>query len=113
MTPPQIPIAFILEYGFAALANAKDLLDAARVLHQDGKFGTAMSLAISSREEQGKFMQVMFAVLGTKGPTITKLAGSWPPSAETVGRPFARQCRRDGGLVAGADRLERIPCGFR
>lgn len=52
----------------AAYLNSKSLVDAAAVLHSAGCFGPALSLAISAREEMGKFYMALLVAVGRTSP---------------------------------------------
>jgi len=57
------------QYAFSAFENGRKLLDGARTLQDRGLYGPARSLAISSREEFGKFIAALLYCIETYDAT--------------------------------------------
>lgn len=70
MRPIEIDEASRLHLAFAARSNAAELLKAAELLFAAGFYGYALSLAITSREEQGKFIQHLSALVSASPRTL-------------------------------------------
>src|SRR5262249_11298894 len=64
-----IPPSVGWQYAQAALANARDLLRAAELLLSHSHPGPARSLAISAREELGKYLQGVLFACGVSNET--------------------------------------------
>ena len=89
MTDRTIPIDTAWQLAFAALRNAQRLLEASRLLLASGLYGPSRSLAISSREEQGKFFSALMVAieLGAR-PTDPHLGAH--STKQTLGLLLAR-----------------------